>query len=124
MIFVVKKSSRHQILRHTLNGHMVVLPDNTTLAHNFLGMSTSHFMKQQKEVSWNPVASLLEKNVVIHTNAALLIVRVLRLLAAQTLRILGPSLHQCIIKQPLLFPLSLFRNFPLKFCHERNSGVI
>ena len=36
----------------------------------------------------------IEPCVATHTNAALLIVRVLRLLAAQTLRILGPNLYQ------------------------------
>ena len=38
--------------------NMVVPPDNTTLAYNFLRMSTSHFMMYWKEASWNPLASL------------------------------------------------------------------
>ena len=37
---------------------MVVPPENTTLAKNFLRMSTSHCMR---EVSWTPLASLLVK---------------------------------------------------------------
>ena len=33
-------------------------PDNTTLAHKSLRMSTSHFMMLWKDVSWIPLASL------------------------------------------------------------------
>ena len=45
----------------TIPWNMVVTAENTTLAYNSLRMSTSHFMKQRKEVSWNPLTSLLVK---------------------------------------------------------------
>ena len=40
---------------------LVVPRDNTTLANKLLRMSTSHFMRQQEQVSWIPLATVTLK---------------------------------------------------------------